>query len=113
MKNYENLTKVLENLDDLNWYGILYTNRESWSKDPKEAKFIYLEGDDELDDLSDDETMLPRLAEENDVERFLETQVFQDVVDKQKELNPNSKLDDFINALNYYLEYDTFYWPKK
>lgn len=113
MKIFDTLEQVLQNLDELNWDGVLFVNSTAWESKPLEAKFVYLEGDDELDDIVDEETLLPRLAQENNVERFLGKQTFEDVIIKQRELDPESSPKDFVRALNYYLEYDTFYWPKK
>lgn len=112
MKIYPTLNDVINDLDQLNWSGTLFVNSKSWDSSPHDAKFIYLDGDDELDDIVDDETMLPRLAQENDAERFLGVQTFRDVLITQRELNPKSNLDEFINALNYYLEYDAFFTGK-
>ena len=110
MKIYSSLNEVIADMDELSWAGTLFTNDRSWNSSPQEAKFIYLEGDDELDDIVDDETMLPRLARENDAAQFLGMQVFRSIILNQREVNPKSVLNDFIHALNYYLEYDTFYW---
>lgn len=57
--------------------------------------------------------MLPRLAADHNVEHFFDMQVFEDVITKQQELKTGSSVDDFIHALNYYREYDTFYWPEQ
>jgi hypothetical protein len=112
MKTFGTLKAVLENMDKMSWEGTLFTNKSSWASQPDKAEFIYLEGDDEVEDIADGETSLPKLAQENNVQYFLDFQIFQDVIIKQKELKNNSTLDDFIYALNYYREYDSFYWPK-
>ena len=109
MRIYSTLNDVIAEMDELNWSGALFTNDQSWNSSPQEAKFIYLEGDIELDDIVDDETMLPRLALENNADHFLGVQLFRDIVLKQRELDANSMLNDFIHALNYYLDYDSFY----
>lgn len=110
MKTYQTIEKLINDIDALNWSGVLFTNRNTWNSAPRNANFFYLDEDDELDDIVDEETMLPRLVQENFAERFLDVQVFTDVIDQQRELNPNSTLNEFIHALNYYREYDTFYW---
>lgn len=112
MKTFATLKEVLDNMEEMSWEGTLFTNKKAWDVQPNESKFIYLEGDDEIEDIADGETSLPKLAQENDVQYFLDFQIFQDVIIKQLELSNESTIDDFINALNYYREYDSFYWPK-
>ena len=57
MKIHSSLKEVIADMDELSWAGTLFTNDSSWNLSPQEAKFIYLEGDDELDDIVEDEKM--------------------------------------------------------
>ena len=112
MKTYKSISDVLADEANLEWSGTLFTNKAQWAKQPAAASFLYLDGDDELEDIVDDDTMLPRLAEEADMEYFLDVQLFNDVTAKQRELDANSTDADMIRALKHYREYDAFYWPK-
>lgn len=115
MRIYSGLKDVIDDIDQLTWEGTFFTNKEVWKMSPEKAKFIYLAGNDELDDIDDEDekTMLPRLAKENDASYFLDFQLFEDVIITQRKLNQKSTSNDFVHALNYYREYDTFYWPTK
>ena len=94
----------------MDWSGVLFTNKNNWESNPDQASFVYLDGDEELyGDIVDEDSMLPRLACENGVEYFLDVQTFRDVVLKQRELNPASTADEYIYALKYYREYDSFF----
>lgn len=75
----------------------------------KRYVFLYLEGDEELENLIDDD--LPVLAVEKNVQYFLDAETFIDIIEFQKKLNKKSDVDDYIIALNYYLEEDDFYEP--
>ena len=112
MKHYATLDDVLDDLDNLIWQGTLFTDLRAWDAAPRQAAFLYLEGDDELEDIVDNETLLPRLAMEHGVRRFLDVEMFRDVIITQRKLDRDSGIAEFIRALNHYREYDAFYWPR-
>jgi len=108
MKTYQNIAEVLDDIDHLQWFGSLFTEQPIWKKKPLEAKFLYLEGDDELEDIFDEETLQPKLAHEANVTHFLDIEIFKGILKNQVDQKSDSSIDDYIAALNYYREFDTF-----
>ena len=51
---------------------------------------------------------LPPIAYENNMRRFFEVETMRDIISVQQENKTNSTTDDYIKAINYYAEYDTF-----
>ena len=55
-----------------------------------------------------EELALPNLAVEYNMIDFFEAQTFQDIIGVQTEQKNNSTIDDYIQAINHYAEYDSF-----
>ena len=108
MKRYLNLDDVLANLDGLAWSESLFADHQTWLRCPLRAQFLYLDGDDELEDIFDMETLQPRLAHEAKLTHFLDVEIFKAVRTHQESQKIDSTTDDYVAALNYYREYDTF-----
>jgi hypothetical protein len=108
MKQYTTLAGVLEDLAGLEWFGVLYANKEQWKRQPEKTEFLYLETDDEIEDIADEETLQPRIAQALDKQYFLDVQMFKAIIEKQLEQKTNSDTHDFVGALNHYREYDDF-----
>lgn len=68
---------------------------------------MLLIGDDELEELNDEGT--PLLAAQSNARYFLDVEIFQSVIELQREKNPASRVEDYVFVLNYYLENDDFY----
>lgn len=110
MKLIDSISKLINDYKKLlDWDGALFVNHKQWDLSPKDTFFLYLEGDEELENLVDDN--LPVLAVEKNVQYFLDAETFIDIIEFQKKLNKKSDVDDYIIALNYYLEEDDFYEP--
>ncbi|MEN5203142.1 hypothetical protein ABE473_01580 [Stenotrophomonas sp. TWI700] len=109
MKNFKSLSELLPEYKTLDWSGTLFTNKQVWQTSPTKAEILLLEGDDELEDLT--EAQIPRLAHANNTSYFLDAEIFKSVIDFQKDRDPRSNIQDYIHALNYYLENDDFYDP--
>lgn len=107
MKQYDNIAAVIDDMYNLQWFGSLFTNHSAWRKSPLDSEFLYLECDDELEDISDQETLQPRLAHEANVRHFLDSEIFIAILKIQADQKPNSTIHDYITALNYYREFDT------
>lgn len=104
---YKNLSEVLVHADELDKLGTLYINRKLWKVEPARTEVILLIGDDELEDLNEDG--VPILAAANNISYFLDVEIFQNVIDLLRERMPNPSVDDYVYAINYYLENDDFY----
>jgi hypothetical protein len=104
---YESLAALIAETDKLDKLGTLYVQREKWCTDPTQVEILLLIGDDELEDLNDEGT--PLLAAQRNARYFLDVEIFQSVIELQREKNPASRVDDYVFALNYYLENDDFY----
>ena len=109
MKKFKSLSELLKEYKILDWSGTLYTNKQAWQKAPTKSEILLLEGDDELEDLTEEQ--IPRLAHANNTSYFLDVEIFKSVIDFQKEIDPASNIQDYAHALNYYLENDDFYDP--
>lgn len=108
MKKFSAFNVLLDDYKALDWSGTLFTDRDAWDLSPTTTEFVLLEGDDELEDLTDDENRTPRLAAELDVEYFLDVEIFQSIIDIQQTKNGKSSVDDYVRALNHYLDNDSY-----
>ncbi|WP_122433168.1 DUF7716 domain-containing protein [Pseudomonas viridiflava] len=106
---YKSLEFVLAEVESLDKFGTLYVNREEWGRAPSNTEIYLLAGDDELEDLDVDGN--PMLANEYEVQYFFDVEIFQSVIELQKDNKPESVVDDYIYAINYYLGNDDFYEP--
>ncbi|WP_268796874.1 DUF7716 domain-containing protein [Pseudomonas huanghezhanensis] len=104
---YKNLATLIVDTEKLDKFGTLYVDREKWRADPAHVEILLLIGDDELEDL--DEEGNPVLATQNDARYFFDVEIFQSVIDLQRGKKEGSIIDDYIHAINYYLESDDFY----
>ncbi|WP_263265156.1 hypothetical protein [Pseudomonas sp. RIT-PI-S] len=104
---YKNFSSLLSDVEGLDKFGTLYANRQKWLGDPFKVEFLLLVGDDELEEL--DGNGNPILATINNAKYFLDVEIFQNVIELQAKCNPESGLDEYIFAINYYLENDDFY----
>jgi len=101
MKTYATLKEVFAEMSQLTWEGTFFVNHSAWRASPAQTRFIFLTGDDNLEDIVEGEASLPLLAKENNVRYFLDFQVFDDIILKQRKIDPESTLNEFIYALNY------------
>jgi hypothetical protein len=104
---YKTLAALIAETEKLDKFGTLYVERKKWGADPMQIEILLLIGDDELEDLDDEQT--PLLAAQSNARYFLDVEIFQSVIELQREKNPASRVDDYVFALNYYLENDDFY----
>jgi hypothetical protein len=104
---YKNLAALIAETENLDKFGTLYVERNKWGADPMQIEILLLIGDDELEDLDDEHT--PLLAAQSSARYFFDVEIFQSVIEFQKEKNAGSCLGDYVFALNYYLENDDFY----
>jgi len=111
MKIYSNVDEVLRDIDNLEWPGVLFVDRKKWEKNSLTAQILFLIDDDELEDIIDINTHLPKLAYERSMSYLLDIEMFKAIIDNQRENNKCSSVDDYVYAVNYYLEYDNFYTP--
>jgi len=108
MKHYQNIVELIKDLQSLKWHGSLLTHHMIWKDKPHEAHFLYLDSDDELEDIFDHKTLQPKLAFEANVTHFLDIEIFKGILKNQVDQKSNSSIEDYITALNYYRQYDTF-----
>lgn len=104
---YKSLEFVVADVESLDKFGTLYVNREEWGRVPSNTQIHLLAGDDELEDL--DVNGNPMLANKYEVQYFFDVEIFQSVIELQKDNKPESVVDDYIYAINYYLDNDDFY----
>lgn len=104
---YEYLAALIAETEMLDKFGTLYVERKKWCIDPTQVEIMLLIGDDELEDLNDEGT--PLFAAQRNARYFLDVEIFQSVIELQREKNRASRVDDYVFALNYYLENDDFY----
>ncbi|OYU03651.1 MAG: hypothetical protein CFE47_31045 [Pseudomonas sp. PGPPP1] len=109
VKKFKSLSELLTTYESLDWSGTLFTNKQHWEIPPTKTEILLLEGDDELEDLTEDQ--LPRLAQTNNASYLLDVEIFKSVIDFQRDRTHNSNIHDYAHALNYYLENDDFYDP--
>jgi hypothetical protein len=110
MKIYQSINELLEELPNLDGYGFFFYNREEWNANPRTAKIMHIDGieEEEMDLVKLDFDDLPPIVYENKMRRFFEVETMRDIISVQQTNKPNSTTDDFIKAINYYAEYDTF-----
>ena len=77
------------------------------------SQLLVLEGDDQLEDLADVDSHLPKEAASRDMHQLLDVQTLQDVVGFEQRRNPGSSPADVSQAINYYREADDFYDPER
>lgn len=104
---YKTLAALIAETEKLDKFGTLYVERKKWCIDPTQVEIMLLIGDDELEDLNDEGT--PLFAAQRNARYFLDVEIFQSVIELQREKNRASRVDDYVFALNYYLENDDFY----
>lgn len=102
---------VLGELDQLDWDAAFFVERISWETKPEDTQILYLEGDDEIEDVVEG-THLPKLVNERGMRQLLDVETFRDVVRFERKRKPDATVRDVIYALNYYREKDDFYDPK-
>jgi hypothetical protein len=112
MKTYHSIQDLLGELDDLNWDSALFINQDAWMADPQRAEILFLEGDDELEDVVPG-THLPKIAKNKDMRQLFDMETFRDVVNFERKRNPAASIDDIVFAINFYREKDDFYDPKQ
>lgn len=109
MKKFKSLSELLAEYETLDWSGTLFTNKKAWQASPTKSEILLLEGDDELEDLT--EKQIPRLAQANNTSYFLDVEIFKNIIDFQIDRDPTSNIQEYAHALDYYLENDDFYDP--
>ncbi|PTB21040.1 hypothetical protein C9I57_09980 [Trinickia symbiotica] len=110
MKLYRTIQELLGELDKLNWDAALFVDQSSWATKPRETEILYLEGDDELEDVVAG-THLPKIANDRGMRQLLDVETFRDVVNFEGKRNSAASEADIIHALDYYREKDDFYDP--
>ena len=111
MKIYRSIQDLLIDLDGLNWDSALFVNQDVWATNPQHAEILYLEGDDELEDIVP-RTHLPKIAKDHGMRQLFDLEVFRDIVHFERRRNPTASTAEVIFALNYYREKDDFYDPQ-
>lgn len=111
MKIYNSIQDFLGGLGGLNWDSVIFINQSDWTVDPLHTEIIFLEGDDELEDVVRG-THLPKIANDKGVRQLFDTETFRDIVDFERRRNPEASVLDIIHAINYYREKDDFYDPR-
>jgi len=108
MKLYQSVEELINASKQLSWETSLYINYDEWDNNPKRTKILALEGDDEIELDMDEEFALPTTAVKHDVKYFFHAEDFQDVIETQTQQKKDSEIDEYIRAINYYLENDAF-----
>jgi hypothetical protein len=108
MKLYQSIEELITTAKQLSWETTLYTNYDEWDKNPKRARILTLEGDNEIELDMDEELDLPTTAVKHNMKYFFHAEDFQDVIETQARHKKDSDIDDYIRAINYYLENDAF-----
>lgn len=112
MKIYGSVDELMRDIESLHWDGAVFIRPSEWTVQPASAEILHLEGDDELEDIADQETHLPRIAYDLGMRQLLDVQTLQQVVAFEKKRNAAATTDDIIRALNHYLATDDFLDPK-
>jgi hypothetical protein len=107
MNQYENLEQLVAAEQSLDWDAWLYVDRDAWARDPLNAVICYATEDEVLEGPRD-ANGLPSFASQRRLARFLELEMFRQILKKQRAKNPNSAPTDFAKAITYYREHDTF-----
>ncbi|WP_325088188.1 DUF7716 domain-containing protein [Burkholderia contaminans] len=111
MKIYHSIQDLLGEVDGLNWDSALFINQSAWVADPLSAEILFLEGDDELEDVVPG-THLPKIAKSRDMRQLFDMETFRDIVNFERKRNSNASVADIVFAINYYREKDDFYDPR-
>ncbi|QVN21008.1 DUF7716 domain-containing protein [Burkholderia pyrrocinia] len=111
MKIYRSIQDLLIDLDSLNWDSALFIDQSAWVVNPQHAEILYLEGDDELEDIVPG-THLPKIAKDHGMRQLFDLEAFRDIVNFERKRNPTASIAEVIYALNYYREKDDFYDPQ-
>lgn len=112
MKVYHSIQELLGELDGLNWDSALFINQSAWVADPQHAEILFLEGDDELEDVVPG-THLPKIAKDRDMRQLFDMETFRDIVNFERKRNPAASVAEIVFAINYYREKDDFYDPQR
>lgn len=114
MKFYQTFEEILNDLPNLDGYGFFFYNREEWETNPLETKILHLDGveEEEMELVKLEFDDLPPVAVENKMRRLFDVETLRDIIIVQRENKSDSTVDDYIKAVNYYAEYDTF-MPKE
>jgi hypothetical protein len=110
MKIYSSIHDLLDELDHLNWDSSFFVNQVAWMADPQSAEILFLEGDDELEDVALG-THLPNLAKIRNMRQLFDMETFRDIVDFELKRQPTASVSDIIFAINFYREKDNFFNP--
>ncbi|MGJ8739168.1 DUF7716 domain-containing protein [Zobellia laminariae] len=109
MTEYKNVSELIENIDNLPIPGRLYIEKSNFlnvseafflvisSKEAKDQNMVEIEND-----------LIPENLIDKNVKSFFDTATFEDILIIQKENKESSSLADFIKAIEYYRENDTF-----
>ncbi len=110
MKIYQSIEDVISVLPALDGYGYFFYNREEWETNPLTAKIMHIDGveEEDMELIKLDFDDLPPIACENNMRRFFEVETMRDIISVQQRNKADSTTDDFIKAINFYAEYDTF-----
>ena len=111
MKLFNTLDELLRQLNELNWDAAIFVKIPDWDRDPLTADLLYLEGDNELEDIVDAASHLPRIAFDQGRQQLLDLETLRDVVNFEAKRNPSASVDEFANAIDYYREKDDFFDP--
>ncbi|MBN3794301.1 hypothetical protein [Burkholderia sp. Ac-20392] len=111
MKIYHSIQDFLGEVDGLNWDSALFINQSAWAADPLSAEILFLEGDDELEDVVPG-THLPKIAKSRDMRQLFDMETVRDIVNFEWKRNSNASVADIVFAINYYREKDGFYDPR-
>ncbi|WP_321842124.1 DUF7716 domain-containing protein [Burkholderia cepacia] len=95
----------------LNWDSTIFINQSDWAVDPLHTEIIFLEGDNELEDVVPG-THLPKFANDKGVRQLFDAETFRDMVDFERRRNPEASVLDIIHAINYCCEKDDFCDPR-
>jgi hypothetical protein len=112
MKIYYSIQELLGELNGLDWDSALFINESAWGADPQRAEILFLEGDDELEDVVPG-THLPKIARDRDMRQLFDMETFRDIVNFEGKRNPGATVSEIIFAINFYREKDDFYDPQR
>nr|WP_257146313.1 hypothetical protein [Burkholderia sp. JKS000303] len=111
MKIYNSIQELLGELSDLNWDSAIFINQSAWVADPLHTEILFLEGDDELEDVVPG-THLPKIANDKGMQQLFDTETFRGIVGFERRRNSEASVSDIVHAINYYREKDDFYDPR-
>lgn len=108
MKTYTSIETLIQERENLDWDAWLYCNLIKWGENPSGTTIYHITEDEALEYDEDEDSGLPMIAVDLDVDTFLEMETFKSIVANQLLRKNDSETEDFIKAINYYREYDTF-----